>query len=175
MHAIFSHAMRWELFNQNPISFVRQSAKRARVPDVLTAEEIGKLLGKLSDPWRTAVYIAVTTGLRVSELLALKWADLDFAAGEIAGVDVVRTIKIWITSSAVPTCTALNRTGPALRWKTTSARLRSKQRFRSGLVGTRCAIRLGLWSKARARTLQPHKHCCDTQTSASQWTVTFRR
>lgn len=83
MHAIFNHALRWEFSNQNPISFVRQSAKRARVPDVLTAEEIGKLLGELSEPWRTAVYVAVTTGLRVSELLALKWVDVDFAAGEI--------------------------------------------------------------------------------------------
>jgi integrase len=27
---------------------------------------------------RTAVYVAVTTGLRVSELLALKWAVMDF-------------------------------------------------------------------------------------------------
>ena len=83
MHAIFNHAMRWEFFNRNPISFVRQSAKRIRVPAVLTVEETGKLLGELLEPWRTAVYVAVTTGLRVSELLALKWADIDFAAGEI--------------------------------------------------------------------------------------------
>jgi len=58
-------------------------AKRTRVPDVLTVEEIGKLLGELAEPWRTAVYVAVTTGLRVSELLALKWADVVFTAGEI--------------------------------------------------------------------------------------------
>jgi integrase len=83
MHAIYNHAMRWEFFDRNPITLVRQSAKRTRVPGVLTAEEIGKLLGELSDPWRTAVYVAVTTGLRVSELLALKWCDFDFTAGEI--------------------------------------------------------------------------------------------
>jgi integrase len=83
MHAIFNHAMRWEFASVNPITLVRQSAKRTRVPDVLTAEEIGKLLAELKDPWRTAVYLAVTTGLRVSELLALKWADVDIAAGEI--------------------------------------------------------------------------------------------
>jgi len=83
MHAIFNHAMRWEFFNRNPITLVRQSAKRTRVPDVLTVEEIGKVLKQLSDPWRTAVYVAVTTGLRVSELLGLKWADVDFTAGEI--------------------------------------------------------------------------------------------
>jgi integrase len=83
MHALYNHAMRWEFFNRNPITLVRQSAKRTRVPDVLTVEEIGKLLGELADPWRTALYVAVTTGLRVSELLGLKWADMDFTAGEI--------------------------------------------------------------------------------------------
>ena len=81
MHALYNHAMRWEFFDRNPITLVRQSAKRTRVPDVLTVEEIGKLLGELADPWRTAVYVAVTTGLRVSELLGLKWADVDFTRG----------------------------------------------------------------------------------------------
>lgn len=83
MHAIFNHAMRWEFASVNPITLVRQSSKRTRVPEVLTADEIACLLSRMSDPWRTAVYVAVTTGLRVSELLALKWEDVDFAAGEI--------------------------------------------------------------------------------------------
>ncbi len=83
MHAIYNHAMRWEFIDRNPITLVRQSAKRTSTPDVLTVGEIGRLLGTLVDPWRTAVYVAVTTGLRVSELLALKWADVDFMAGEI--------------------------------------------------------------------------------------------
>jgi integrase len=83
MHTLYNHAMRWEFFGSNPIALVRQSVNRTRVPNVLTVEEIGKLLGELADPWRTAVYVAVTTGLRVSELLALKWADIDFTAGEI--------------------------------------------------------------------------------------------
>ena len=80
MHALFNHAMRWEFFDRNPITLVLQSAKRERVPDVLTVEEIANLLSELSEPWRTAVYVAVTTGLRVSELLGLKWADVNFAA-----------------------------------------------------------------------------------------------
>jgi integrase len=83
MHALYNHAMRWEFFDRNPITLVRQSAKRTRVPEVLTTEEVGKLLGELADPWKTAVYVAVTTGLRVSELLGLKWGDVEFAAGEI--------------------------------------------------------------------------------------------
>ena len=68
MHALFNHALRWEFFGRNPITLVRQSAKRVHAPDVLTIEEIGKLLLELREPWRTAIYVAVTTGLRVSEL-----------------------------------------------------------------------------------------------------------
>ena len=36
MSALFSHAIRWEWTEQNPIKSVRQSAKRMRTPDVLT-------------------------------------------------------------------------------------------------------------------------------------------
>jgi len=83
MHAVYTHGMRWEFVNTNPISLGRQSAKRERTPDVLTAEEVSSLLKELSDPWRTAVYVVITTGLRVSELLGLKWSDIDFVDGEI--------------------------------------------------------------------------------------------
>jgi hypothetical protein len=83
MHALYNHAMRWEFVDRNPISLVRQSAKRQRVPEILTVDEIGKLLVQLTEPWRTAIFLAVTTGLRVSELLGLKWADCDFTAGEL--------------------------------------------------------------------------------------------
>ena len=60
---------------------VSQAHVRSR--RVLTVEEIGKLLLELREPWRTAIFVAVTTGLRVSELLGLKWGDVDFASGEI--------------------------------------------------------------------------------------------
>ncbi len=59
------------------------SAKREKVPDVLTAEEIGALLVELQGPYRMAVLLASCTGLRVSELLALKWNDIHFDTGEI--------------------------------------------------------------------------------------------
>jgi integrase len=60
-----------------------ESAKRGRVPDVLTVAELKGLLSELKELWRTAVFVAVTTGLRVSELLALKWRDFDFASGQL--------------------------------------------------------------------------------------------
>lgn len=35
MHATFNHAVRWEWHDKNPITHVRQSAKRQKVPDIL--------------------------------------------------------------------------------------------------------------------------------------------
>jgi integrase len=66
---------------EDAITLVRQSAKCGRVPDVLTVAELRKLLSELKKPWRTAIFVASTTGLRVSELLALKWQDFDFTSG----------------------------------------------------------------------------------------------
>jgi site-specific recombinase XerD len=59
MHAIYNHAMRYEWMDKNPISLVRQSAKRERVPDVLTVVEIAALLAQLREPCKTAVLCGV--------------------------------------------------------------------------------------------------------------------
>jgi integrase len=77
MSAIFNHAMRYEWVNRNPITLVRQSAKRERIPNVLDVGEIKGLLAELKDPFKTMVFLAASTGLRVSELLALQWQDID--------------------------------------------------------------------------------------------------
>jgi len=89
MHAIFNHAIRWEWHDKNPISMVRQSAKRQKVPTVLNIEQIKSLLEHLKDPGKTAVLLDILTGLRVSELLALKWSDVDF---ENLQIHVTRSI-----------------------------------------------------------------------------------
>ncbi len=120
MSAIFSHAMRYEWLNRNPIALVRQSAKRERLPDVLTAEEIGALLVELPEPCRTAILLAACTGLRVSELLALKWSDVHFDAGEIRPVraivdQVVGSLKTEASGKAVPMDAAL--AGVVLDWR----------------------------------------------------------
>lgn len=112
MFTIFRHAMRHEWLNRNVIALVRQSAKRKRLPDVLTAEEIGALLGELKDPTKTAVLLAACTGFRVSELLALRWFDIDFVKGEIRLVrgivhQHIGNLKSEASGKAVPMDEAL--------------------------------------------------------------------
>jgi integrase len=83
MSALYSHAIRWEWIRHNPIRAVRQSAKRSSVPTILLIEQIQSLLKHLQEPCCTAVLLDAATGLRVGELLGLKWEDVDFEKLEI--------------------------------------------------------------------------------------------
>lgn len=71
MSALYSHAMRWEWADKNPITNVRQSAKRQKSPDILTPEEIMAFLKELPDPLRTMIELDAFTGLRRGELIGL--------------------------------------------------------------------------------------------------------
>ena len=59
MSALFTHAMRYEWTDRNPIKLVRQSAKRERIPDVLELAEIQLLEpivgNQFSDRFRPAL------------------------------------------------------------------------------------------------------------------------
>ena len=80
MSALFSHAIRHEWATKNPISAVRTSAKRLRTPDILTGDEVQRLLLELSQRERVMVLLAGSTGLRRGELIALRWRDIDFGS-----------------------------------------------------------------------------------------------
>ena len=78
MHLLFNCAIRWDLIDKNPIALVRQSTKRRRVPRVLMPEEFKRLLAEVQEPCRTMVLIAGCLGLRISEILGLRWGDIEW-------------------------------------------------------------------------------------------------
>ena len=98
MSVLFNHAIRYEWLEQgrNPITLVRQSAQRKWVPEILEPREIQNLLLQPSSCFRLMVLLDVTTGLRRSELLALKWSDVDFSSLEL---NVVRSIYLRMIGS----------------------------------------------------------------------------
>jgi integrase len=98
MSVLFNHAIRYEWLEQgtNPITLVRQSAQRKWTPEILEPHEIHNLLLQLNSCFRLMVLLDVTTGLRRSELLALKWSDVDFSSLEL---NVVRSIYLRIVGN----------------------------------------------------------------------------
>lgn len=83
MSAVFSHGIRHQWIQFNPISKVRCSAIRQREPDVLTPQEFQALLPQLDLRQRAMVLLAGSTGLRRSEMFALRWLDVNFTTLEV--------------------------------------------------------------------------------------------
>ena len=93
MSVLFNHGIRHDICGRNPIRLVRQSAKRRKIPAILSVPDIQKLLPALPLRERTLVLLDVGTGLRMSELFALKWRDVNFRAREIS---VTRSIVFQV-------------------------------------------------------------------------------
>jgi len=83
LHVLFNHAVEYEWLASNPITLVRQSGKRTRIPVILDIGQMGALLARLAPLERTVVLLAASTGLRIGELLALEWKDVDFLRKEL--------------------------------------------------------------------------------------------
>jgi integrase len=85
MSVVFRHGIRHGFLPRdaqaNPIKYVRQSGRSTKEHTILTQEQAMAILTFLKEPVRTMVWLDATTGLRVSELLALRWNDIDFDAG----------------------------------------------------------------------------------------------
>ena len=70
---------------RNPMELVRVkgATKRTRQPRSLTVEDFQKLIRHLDEPFRAIALICCCLGLRISECLGLKWADVDWLNGKL--------------------------------------------------------------------------------------------
>jgi integrase len=69
----------------NPITLVtiKGASKRTRQPRTLTVEQFRLLVAHLREPFNTLALMCVCFGLRISEALALRWADVDWLNGTL--------------------------------------------------------------------------------------------
>jgi integrase len=69
----------------NPIGLVnvKGASKRVRQPRSLMVEQFRLLVSHLREPYNTIALLCVCFGLRISEALALKWADVDWLNGTL--------------------------------------------------------------------------------------------
>jgi integrase len=89
LHRLVECAMRWGLVDiqRNPVGLVevRTGARRKRVPTIITFEQYRQLLEReeLGGHVRVMVQLAMCLGLRASEILGLRWEDVDLLGGTI--------------------------------------------------------------------------------------------
>jgi len=85
LHRVLKIAVEWELLSRN----VADAVSRPRVQQVemqtWNEQEVNKFLeAAKTTPYYALFYIALFTGMRRSEILALRWQDIDFILGEIS-------------------------------------------------------------------------------------------
>ena len=116
LRVLFNCAMRWELteIGENPMKLVmvRGTSKRRHEPMVLSVAQFHLLLKQLDEPFRTMVILDLATGLRCSELFALKWCDvlwddltLLVRRGIVTGI--VSDVKTKYSNAGIPLDPAL--------------------------------------------------------------------
>jgi len=80
-HRLFECAMRWRYLEvqRNPMSLIELhgSSKRTRKIVLITTEQYQKLLPLLPQHCQVMVTLAMCLGLRISEILGLRWEDVD--------------------------------------------------------------------------------------------------
>ena len=104
MRVLFRFAMhiRWLGLQANPMhSFsIVGATKRAKQPGTLTKEQFHQLLGKVTDePYRTMLVLSQALGLRVSELFALRWQDVDHIEGTVKIAGAIVEGRLGFTKS----------------------------------------------------------------------------
>jgi integrase len=84
LHRVLAVAVAEELLPHNPADRVKPPRVEAQEIEILAEEQVGMVLGKLHGRvLYPIVALALATGLRRGELLALTWGNLDFEASRL--------------------------------------------------------------------------------------------
>lgn len=95
LRKVFELAFLDGIIDINPTLRIKNAKVQKQPPDPLTAEEVDRVLAhmtKYDQQIVNAFEFAIFTGLRPSELISLKWGDIDFNAG-LARVQRARTFQ----------------------------------------------------------------------------------
>ncbi len=66
-----------EIIDKNPLDRVKNLPLKTREPQPFTPDEVARILNELTGQERNLIQFAFRTGLRTSELTALRWQDVD--------------------------------------------------------------------------------------------------
>ncbi len=102
LHRALGQAVRWGVTQRNVVALVDPPRGRRVEMRVLSAEEARKLLSAAAEDRLEALYVlALATGMRLGELLGLRWRDVDLRVG-----------TLWVSGSMQRTSKGLRLTEP---------------------------------------------------------------
>ena len=85
LSGILETAVEYGYLSMNPARGVKFPEKELKeAPVLFTAEDFMKLLEQLDEPYRTMARLIAVTGLRIGELLAVRWRCLDLEIGTLS-------------------------------------------------------------------------------------------
>lgn len=77
--AVYSAAVKYGYVRANPVHSVELPSEPVRFqPQLPTDKELQRLQDALKEPYRTMVWLSCATGVRVSELLGLRWKSVNW-------------------------------------------------------------------------------------------------
>jgi integrase len=97
LHNALKQAMKWGMLQRNPTDLVELPKVARAEMQVLSPEDASSFLKAASDmPFGLVFELALLTGMRPEEYLALQWSDIDFVR-EVATVQraLVRRKRVW--------------------------------------------------------------------------------
>ena len=81
---IMNTAVSWNFLSDNPARGVKMPEQTLKRPHrFLTMDEVRRLITASDEPVRTIVLLATMTGLRIGEILALRWGRINLASGTL--------------------------------------------------------------------------------------------
>jgi integrase len=114
--SLFSKAVEWGEIKESPakkVKFLKLKGSDRRVK-FLMADEVQKLISNCSNKIRPVVIIALNTGMRRSELLGLRWDQVNFEQGILTLLDTKNNDRrdIPMNETVKNTLRAMERRGP---------------------------------------------------------------
>jgi integrase len=80
LSSVLASAVKYEMLIRNPMLSVQiprvKIVNKRKAKPCLTPEEFDRLLALVDEPYASMIYVAVHSGVRVSELIGLRWEDV---------------------------------------------------------------------------------------------------
>jgi integrase len=178
LRVVYRRALQDDEVSRNPTEKLRLPAMDTQPRSVGNVDRVGALLDALPAPERAAWATAFFAGLRVGELRALRWSDVDFDSGVIgvrAGWDDQDGEQETKTEAGMRTIPLVGRVRAELaRHKLATGwggddLIFGRSRTQAFVRSTLRSRAVKAWTTAKLAPLTPHeaRHCCASYFSAA--------